>query len=609
MSRFTHTATVLSCSFALVLTSPFAEEVSQELPTIVVTATRTAHTVDQTLTPVTVLTQDDITQSGALTVPDLLKQVPGVDFSSSGGLGHLTGMSLRGTNTNHVLLLIDGIPMSSATTGAPSWEYLQLAAADRIEVVRGPGSSLYGSSAIGGIVQIMTPRGEGPAQPEASLQMGSHSTYQATTGVAGSSGDTHYHLGVGELYTAGIDPMDHSVLHTPYTGGYRNTSVQVRLDQTFGMGEVDFHLLRASGRSGYDNYPFPATTPTPPTDETFVQQVVGVDLNLSPRDSWKTRLTLGESSDDRDDSTAGGAPYYFHTRRDYTAWQNDWVLSPNHLLTAGVDYQQEHLGSDTHFTSSSRGNSGVFLQDQISFGRHDLVMGGRHDDNDAFGTHNTGNITYGLHLTPTLRLTAAWGSAFRSPTFNELYYPGYSNPNLRPETSHSKDIGLKGIADWGKWELHAFRTDIDHLIALNALYLPFNLDRARIDGAEIYASTQVDGWELSSTLNVLNPRDRDTNRILPRRARNTLQLGIARSFGEVRTMLTVLSQSGRYNDSTNTTYLPGYTLVGLRVTYPMDRHWSLEGRMDNLLDAHYETAVPYRSPGCTMLVGVRYTPH
>ncbi len=587
---------------------------TEALPTVVVTATRTARTVDETLSSVTVLDKKDIIQSGAFTVPDLLQNVSGVDFSRSGGPGELTGMSLRGTNSNHVLLLMDGIPVSATTTGAPSWEYLPLVAVDRIEVVRGPGSSLYGSSAIGGIVQIFTPRGEGPPKPEISVRFGSLATYQVNAGVTGGENGTHYSLGVGQLYTAGIDPMDASLPHIPYGGGYRNSSLQVHLGQQFDHGEVNLHLLRAEGRSGYDNYPNynPPTftpTPSPPTSETFLQQVVGADLTLSPRTFWKTKLTLGESRDDRNDVPDVGTPYYFHTRREYSAWQNDLTLSPDNLLTLGVDHEDDHVGSDTNFTLNSRGNTGVFLQDQATFGRQDVVVGVRHDDNDAFGEHSTGNINYGLRLTSRLRFIAAWGSAFRAPTFDELYYPGFSNPKLHPETSHTADVGLKGIADWGKWEIHAFRTDIGNLIASNApLYIPFNLERARIDGAEISANTRVAGWDLSGAFTLLDPRNRDTGAILPRRSRHTLQLGAARQFGAMRAQLTVLDQGGRYDDTANTTRLSGYTLVGIGVNYALDRRWSLEGRVDNLLNTHYETAAPYQSPGCTVMVGIRYAP-
>ena len=602
-----------SCSVVVLVLSVVTPAVADTsapdvLPTVVVTATRTAHTVDETLAPVTVLNQDDITQSSALTVPDLLRNVPGVDFSTSGGPGQPASMFLRGTNSDHVLLLVDGIPVASTTTGAPSWAYLPLTAVNRVEVVRGPGSSLYGSAAIGGIVQIFTPNGEGPAQPEASLRAGSYSTYQETAGVSGSTDGTHYSLGVGHLYTAGVDPLDSSVPHTPYDGGYRNSSVQTRLSQPFETGEFDVHVLRTEGVTGYDNWY------GTPTNETFLQQVAGVDLTLSPRSFWKTRFTTGESRDDLAYDTS-----YINTSREYDAWQNDITLSPNQLLTAGIDHQEERVHSDTQYAVSARGDTGLFLQDQINIGRHDLIIGARHDANDAFGGHNTGNITYGLHLTSALRLTASWGSAFKAPTLNDLYalypaYYGYSylpNPNLRPETSHTSDVGVKGLAGWGTWELHAFRTDVNDLIGYQMIapktYLESNVNHARIEGIEANMTVHLADWELSSALEVLDPRNQDTDQILPRRARNTLQLGIAKPFGSIRTTLTILGQDGRYDDAANTVHLSGYTLVGMGVSYPLDRHWLLEGHVDNLLDVHYETAATYQSPGRVAMIGIRYT--
>jgi vitamin B12 transporter len=523
-------------------------------------------------------------------------------------------MSLRGTNPGHVLLLVDGIPLGSATAGTPAWEYLPLAQAERIEVVRGPRSSLYGSSAIGGIVQMFMPRGEGPAHAEVSALAGSLDTYDVRASVAGAAGDTHYYLGGGHLYTAGINATKPSPsnfwINEPDTDGYRNSSFGLRLGHRFGSAELDVHLLRAAGHSEFDGTP---------NAEDFLQQVAGVDFAFSPLTPWQARLTVGESRDERDSVPAGVASYRFHIHRVYTAWQNNLALAADHLLTVGVDHQDEHVDSNTAFTVTSRADTSVFLEHQATFGRHDLIAGVRYDDNEAFGGHTTGNLAYGLRLTPGLRLTAAWGSAFKAPTFSDLYYPTQefggvvffrANPNLRPETAHAYEVGLMGTPVWGSWELRAFRTDLDDLITFDvARATMVNLQRARIDGVEASTTAHLAGWELGAALSVLDPRDRDTDQILPRRTRHTTQLSVARQFGPLHSALTVLRQGGRYDDVANTVHLPGYTLVNLRLGYALDHAWTLEGRVDNLFDADYETVAGYNSLGRTVLVGVRYAPH
>ncbi|CAK0756339.1 vitamin B12 transporter [Gammaproteobacteria bacterium] len=583
----------------------FANEALEDtLPMVVVTATRTPRSVDRTLAPITVLEHKELVQSDAVTVPDVLRNVPGMDFNSSGGLGKLTNLSLRGTNPNHVLLLVDGIPLGSATVGTPAWEYLPLAQARRIEVVRGPRSSLYGSSAIGGIVQMFTPQGEGPTHVDASVMTGSLDTHDARASIAGASGDTHFHLGGGWLSTTGINAGSPFSLNESDADGYRNSSVALRLDHHFDNAEIDFHLLRATGHGEFDGA----------SDENFLQRVAGINWTFSPHVSWETRITMGESRDERDSVPKPATRY--HTRRVYVAWQNDWMLIPDQRLTIGMDRQQDHVDSNDAYTITSQVNNGFFLQHQATFGRHELIAGARYDDHQAFGGHTTGNLAYGMHLAFGLCLTAAWGSAFRAPTFNDLYWPlsfGYQgNPNLHPETANSYEVGLTAKPVWGNWELRVFRTDIDDLITYDGSTTPSsvrNLAHARIDGLEAGVVRRIKNWNLSASLAVLDPRDRDTDKVLPRRTHHTAQIGIAHQFGALRSALTVLNQGGRYDDVANGVHLKGYALVGLRLDYALDRAWTLTGWVDNLLDEDYQTVSGYNTPGRVIMTGVRYALH
>lgn len=593
-------------AFVLTLIPAAPTLATEILPTVVVSATRTARTADQNLAPVTVIEQEDIVRSNAVTIPEVLRNVPGIDFNSSGGFGKATNMSLRGTNANHVLLLIEGIPLGSATVGTPAWEYLPLTQIQRIEVVSGPRSNLYGSSAIGGIVQMFLPRGDGPAHVEFSTMGGSLDTHDSRVSLAGATGNTHYYLGGGHLYTAGINAGNPFSPNESDTDGYRNSSFGLRLGHRFGNVELDGHLLHAEGHGEFDGAP----------DEDFLQQIAGLNLVFSPLAFCKTRLTLGESRDERN-SVPSMFSYRLHTRRAYTAWQNDLTLASNHLLTVGVERQDEHVDSNTAFTVNSRENIGVFLQHQANFERHDLIVGLRHDDNEAFGGYTTGNLAYGIRLTPGLRFTAAWSNAFKAPTFNDLYWPfdGFyvGNPSLHPETAHAYELSLVGTPTWGSWELRTFRTDIDDLItytynlATNTGTM-VNLKRARIDGLEFRAATRFSHWELSSAFDFLDPQDRDTDKILPRRALHTARINIARQFGPLRSTLTVLNQGGRYDNADNTKHLSGYNLVDIGLNYTLNQAWILEGRVNNVFDEDYQTVAGYYSPNRTVMIGVRYMP-
>jgi len=612
MSHTAQATCRLFCGVLTVLSNLRAEEIVSELPEVVVTATRTARTVDQNLAPVTILDDQEIRKSGALSVPELLSQSPGVDFHLSGGPGKVAEMSLRGTNPGHVLLLVDGIPLGSATLGTASWEYLPLDQTGRIEVVRGPRSTLYGSQAIGGIVQLFTPHGKGPTHLDFFTRAGSLGTYEVNARVSGATEDSHYSLGAGHLYTSGMDVQGASK-QEPDADGYRNSSVHMRVGKRFGNAEVDFHVLRAEGQNEFDN------SPGYPNQETFVQQVAGVDLKWSPRDIWQTRFSVGESKDERNDFAEGTFSDCFHTRREYSVWQNDFAISDNHLLTLGVDQQDEHVNSQTIFTKTFRSNTGFFIQHQANFGAQDVIVGARRDESSTFGGHTTGNLNYGLKLGGDLRLIAGWGTAFKAPTFNDLYFPIQEyqsvvyyrpNPDLQPETARSREIGLTGsFFTQGSWEIRTFRTNIDHLIAYDAAAATMqNLNRARIDGLETSVSTKMADWDLSTSFSWLRSEDLDTKKVLPERASHTAQMNIGRKLGKIHSQVNVLHQGKRYNDVENTKRLSGYTLIGLGLQYSVSHNWSLEGRVENLTNEQYETVLDYRSPGRTFWVGMRYAP-
>jgi len=573
-----------------------AQEIA-ELPPVVITATRTARTVEQSLSPVTVLDGAEINQ--AQSIPEALRNVPGVNFTTYGGWGKLSNLNLRGTNSGHVLLLVDGIPLSSATAGTPAWEYLPLSQIDRIEVVRGPRSSLYGSAALGGIVQIFTPQGKGPNRTNFTLRTGSMSTYDVRASISGATDETHFYLGAGNFVTSGNDIGN---ANQSDADGYQNKSFGLRLGQRWGNTQVDLHVLRAQGNNQFDN------DFTGGADENdFLQQVAGLDIKFSPQDNWQSRLTWGEARDELDYSQIAA---HYHTRRIYRLWQNDFLLTPNNLLTLGMDQQNEQIDASDFYKLNSRDNDGFFLQHQALFGSHNFIAGVRYDDNQVFGGHTTGNVTYGIRLTPATRLVASWGSAFRAPTFNDQYLaiPGFyqGNPNLQPETANSTEIALVSTSKLTNWEVRAFRTNIHNLITSTADYSSMiNLQQARIDGIEIGAKTRMTNWEVSGAINFLDPRNRTTEQILPGRPRHTAQLQVSRQDGPLRSSATILNQGRRHYPDQNIS-LSGYTLIGINLNYAVSSRWKIEGWIDNLLNEDYQTVAGYNPPGRTIMMGVRY---
>lgn len=575
---------------------------SVELDELNVTANRTALTVDASLAPVEIITRQEIEQSQALDLPSLLTGRPGIHSESRGGYGSVSNLFLRGTNSNQLLVLIDGVRIGSATTGAATLNTLPLSQIERIEIVRGPRSSLYGADAIGGVIQIFTRKGQPGLQPSASLAIGSNQTRELNANLAGGNAATQYTLNASHFLTEGISAIKDN---NPDRDGHENNSLSAGLSHEFSPGtRLDLQFLRSQGRTQYDD--FFITSGEFTTD--LMQQVAHAKLTLKPLQAWETSLSLGAGEDGADDAVYGD----IFTRRQQLEWQNDLQISENQRLTAGVDLLRDEVGGSMNYSVDQRENHAVYGQYIGEFSAFNLTGGLRYDDNDAYGSHTTGNLSLGYVLAPGLRAIASYGSAFKAPTFNDLYYPGFSNPDLQPEESKSYDLGLTGEQAWGSWELRAFDNRIDQMIQYNpAVSRPENIAKARIRGLESRIDTQAFAWDVSASLTLLDPRDEITGELLQRRARKTLRLDADRNFGATGLGVTLFAEDSREDTDFNTfskVTLGGYGLVDLRLSQPLDRNWTLRGQIKNLFDKEYESVYNYNTLGRELFVSVHYAP-
>ncbi len=579
----------------------------------IVTATRTAQTVEQSLAAVTVLDRERIERSQAASLPELLKQVPGVSLTNSGGPGKNTSLFTRGSESDHVLVLVDGVKIGSVTGGGAALQDLPLELIERIEVVRGPRSSLYGSEAIGGVIQIFTRKGQGEgAKPFFSAGYGTHDSYSGSIGVSGGDGRGWYSLGASGSDTDGINAK--SVQTSGYESdadGYRNLSATLSAGYRFDNGlELDANVLRAKSHNDYDSVNSKRTAGFG-ANADGESRVFGTRARFSPLERWAVTLQAGRSEDDSDAYQDGRFYSRFDSRRDSLSWQNDIELAVGHTLTLGVDHQHDEVDSTATYAEDSRDNDGYFAQYLGQAGRHDWQVSLRHDDNEQFGQHDTGNIGYGYGFTDWLRGSISYGSAFKAPTFNELYYPDYGNPNLEAETSRSLEIGLAGQHGWGHWAVNAYRTVIDDLIAYDAsIFGPANVQEARIRGVELVVGSQLMGWDWSANYSLLEPENRSAgaNRgnELTRRAKQLFNFDVDRRLGAFSVGASLHAEGQRYDDLANQNELAGYATLDLRGEYRMSPEWRLQARVANLLDADYETARGYNQPGQAAYLTVRY---
>ena len=612
---------------ALVPRTASAEDQAADLDRLVVTATRTAVTVDQSLAAVEVIDHDQILRSQARSVPELLRGRAGINLSNQGGTGKLTTLFMRGTESDHVLVLIDGVRVGSSTSGLVAFQDLPVALIDRIEIVRGPRSSLYGSEAIGGVIQIFTRRDSGALTPRFALAAGGHDLRQASAGIGGgfNPGDAHGWYGVDVAYqrTDGIDACD---VATPFwwsggcfisapqpdRDGYRNRSLSLRggVDVTDALA-FEGHALRAEGHNDFDG-DF--------TDNSdVVQQVVGGSARWQATDAFKLQLTAGRNVDASDQFLGGTAMGFFSTDRDSATLQADVSLAPKQLLTLGLDWLRDHVDSDTPYDATTRGNRAGFVQYQgqlgtSAFGVYDLQAALRRDDNDQFGSHTTGSVAWGVAFADGWRVTAGYGTAFKAPNFIDLYYPGFSNPDLRPESSRSREAGIAYRAGRFHWRLDGFDTRVANLIAWDTtINAPNNVAQARLRGAELGLGSAFAGWNLDASASWLDPRNRAggiaDGRLLPRRARQTARLDLDRAFGDFRFGITGITEGARFDDVANTIRLGGYATLDLRGEWTFKPDWSLQARVANVFDRDYETAAFYNQPGRELQLTLRYAPN
>ncbi|MBI3778286.1 MAG: TonB-dependent vitamin B12 receptor [Gammaproteobacteria bacterium] len=591
----------------------YAADPGIEAPAIVVTATRTARTVDETLASVTVITRRDIERQQARSVDDLLRGELGVSISNNGGPGKTTSVFLRGTESDHVLVLIDGIKVGSATTGTAAFQDMPVDQIERIEIVRGPRSSLYGSEAIGGVIQIFTRKGEGPMTPSFSLGGGSYKTYNTSVGVSGGIERGWLSFNASDFSTNGINACSGKpspggagcFTYEPDKDGYRNASGSLRAGYRFDKGsDIDLHWLRTEAHNEYDGSTNEANT---------IQEVYGAQFHITPMDPWRITLGAGRSRDDSDNLKNGVFKSRFDTDRNTASFQNDFTINPGHIFTVGYDYQDDRIGSTTNYAVTSRDNRGLFVQHQANLDAHNMQISLRRDENEQFGQHDTGSLAWGYRVSEQLRLTASFGTAFKAPTFNELYFPGYGNPNIGPETSRSAEIGGRGSANWGHWSLTTFQTKIDDLIAYDAsINAASNVEAAYIHGLETKLGSRFAGWDTGMDLTLLKPENRSSGanygKILPRRAEQVLRLGAERGFGAYRLGATLNAEGRRYDDLANKQVLGGYTTVDLHGEYTLARNWLAQARIVNLLDKNYETAAYYNQPGRSFFMTLRYQP-
>jgi vitamin B12 transporter len=623
-------ALAIACACGTVLAEPAQENL--KLPALVITSGRQTEPRNQAVGATSVFSRADIERLQVRSVDELLTRVPGVSVTRSGGPGSLTGVFMRGTSSTQSLVLVDGQRIASASAGTSSLEFLSIDQIERIEVVRGSRSSLYGSDAIGGVIQIFTRQGgDTPAQPYARLAAGSHNTYERTAGVSGGENGTRYNLGATLNETRGIDNTGSPIGENLDDDAFRNQALSMNLSHQFNEQlEAGISALDQRGKTEYDDI----YTGTRPYDEFQLSTVAGYVSNRF-NDNWQSRLEAGHSEDRRDTRNDDplGSFSNFNTYRDSANWLNTLDVNEAHQLLGGIDWYEDRLNSSTEFNQTSRWNQAAYAQHRFNAEHFSTELGMRHDDNQDFGSQNTWNGALTVPLNPDNKIIASYSEGFRAPTFNDLYYPDScyfgtcyknSNPDLDPEQSKTWEGQWRSnLSQSSQLEVSVYRTEITDAIVLDQDFIPQNVQTARINGLETGLAYQAGPWAGNLALGLIDPRDRDTGKTLARRAKRTMTLDVDRHMGDFSAGGSWRAVGGRYDDANNTEELAGYGLLSLRGSWQASPQLGFDLSLDNLLDKDYVDATyavvdpltfqslgrqGYNSEGRTVLLALNWTP-
>ncbi len=559
-----------------------ANQTVDQLPDTVITASRVEQLATSTPAAITVFTRSDIERLQATNVTDLLRRVPGVSITSNGGPGSLTSLSLRGTGATQSLVLVDGQRIGSASAGQPSLEFLSVDQIERIEVLRGPRSGIYGSDAIGGVVQIFTRQGQSGLQPRVSIGIGSKQTYTRHLGLSGGNQQTRFDLGASLNETAGFDRTRHSADGDGDRDGFRNKAVNASVVHSFNADiDAGLRVLDQRGNTEYDLFGNP--------EDDFSLSSVAAHVQWQVNPVWSTRVEAGHVEDKRD-SRYDFFDFTFNTYRDSASWLNTLQLNNQHSLQTGVDWYEDRLRTDSVYSKTERYNRAAFIQHNYSVDTVNTEFGWRHDKNQQFGTQNTFNAALIFTLATDQQLVASYGEGFRAPTFNDLYNAFGGNPDLNAETSKSYELQWRGLFQAARLQAALFRTDIDDLILLDSAFVAQNISRARIHGLELSAGRNLYDWQTQISATWLDPRDRSTGHQLPRRPKRLLSLDADRQLNTVGLGFSVIANSQRYNDASNNQKISGFATAEARANWRMTPELRWDLKLSNLLDKDYSLA-------------------
>ena len=598
----------LSCAIFSTLSCP-AQSVS--LDPVVVSASRSEQRVQDALPATTLITRADIEAAQLADLPSLLRTVAGVQVTQNGGMGTLASVFMRGADSRDTLLLIDGVAVNNLNFGRAALEQLPLDNVERIEVVRGNVSSLYGSAAIGGVIQVFTRQGAATPQLSLSALAGSNRLHQLNASLSTPLGSsTRLNATLEAIGTAGFNATNQNEL--PGTNsdrdGYARHAASLGVTQDLGplggaaqASSLGLRLRDSHGVTQYDSQYGPAS-------QADAAQYAERGAVLEGKFFLAGGLSLNAAltrSEDELDANVTAYPYWVNSSSTGAQLGLEWKFSPGQRLTSGVESTSQRIASDTVYTQTSRQQDSLRLGYQADDEQSQVQLNLRQDKYSDFGSANTYYVGYAWRITPQWRVNVSHSTGFNAPSFNDLYYPWGGNPLLRPEHVKSSELGLQYAHSGQELRAVLFDNRYADLIANDAFYNRVNVGAARNQGVELSYSGTLGNTRVRASATAQDPIDLGTGQRLALRAHTLAQLGLGRDFG-LWNLDANLRYSGARPDGSHT--LAAYSVLDGSGQYTINRELKASVRLQNLLDRHHETVFGYNQAGRSLALGLNWQP-
>ena len=595
--------------------SAFAQNSSTsptELDPIMVTATRSPEPLQSTIGDNSVVTRESLDQTPQSSFAEVLSRQHGITYIDRGGPQSVSTISLRGTNSKQSLVLIDGMRVNSPTNGLPAINAIPLNAIERIEIVRGAASSLYGADAIGGVVNVITRQGgDRPLQLEVNAGVGTYATSKYNTSLSGSQNNWTYSLFGGYGQSNGFDATngDYPFAVTPDSDSYYESDYGGQLGYTWAEGQtLSVQTLQSRINGGYDTLDLDFNDRG---IQTLGNTIVSSRNQINDR--WLSTLSASfmTEKNETENSPTGGGDGYFRSKQQQYQWLNRFELADNQNLTLGAERLNQSVdaysfGSTVDFDNDSLFTNSLMAIYNGQWGIHGLQASLRNDHNSQYGSFTTGSLGYAIDITSQWRANVSANTAFRAPTFTELYYPGFGNPDLEPERSRNIEFGLTYRHNTGELGLTGFYNQIkDLIVSQSPTFIPQNVDTAVIKGLTFTATQNIgSNTVVNASLDLLSPYNTTDDERLPFNAEQVLRVNGSHQIGDFAVNADWYLTSNR-KDGTNT--LGGYGLFNLGASYTANKHLEFQIQWNNVFGKDYTLVRGYNTPGSNVFFNVKAT--